>query len=233
MKPYHSYQRKLKNYVTSKVRNRFLILVLIIKFNLMEAQQGKYCAEDFMWSKCYTFLSENRFESEELMCVAMIVGKGHFEVRNDSLILDYEPIEYFDHNFSMIKDETKKCDNIQLEFEIIDFQSQAPIDTAKLSIFEESYTLIGKNKEFTIDNFQSPIFISVYVENHSSQNIILTENGNYKIHLELMDNVHRDSYDHARGTESYKMQHLGKDTLLLLNENNWEYLKWIKTNKNP
>ena len=102
----------------------------------MSGQGRQYCFEDFLYSLCYTLLPDNKFEYEELMCVAQIVGQGNYVENNDSIIFYYDSIDYFSHPIEIEKigAASKK---LYLKLNVSDYDTKEQIDT----IFKNEITL--------------------------------------------------------------------------------------------
>ena len=209
---------------------KYIILIIISQWNIANAQLGKYCAEDFLWSKCFELLPNNKFESEELMCVAQIVGKGTYEIKEDSIIFSYEPIDFFENQFRIIKDDQAVLEKIRIKFDVRDYESQEMIDTVYASCLNENYIQNKGVKPLEIISKEFPILIEIYAEGYSSYRFQIFENGNYSVNVDLMKDIFRDSYEAATGTESFKIIGEIGETMILSNDIFIENLEFMRSN---
>ena len=197
------------------IRVILFILTSVIHVCICIGQSGEYCNEDFMRSSCYTFLSDNKFTSEELMCNIQIVGQGSFEKVNDSLFLHYEPIEFFTSQFKI----RKTNDTLSsLKFNIIDYESKEPIDNIYMSLLNGEYVQINNRKEINLENIRedkSPLLIGVTAENYSSYRFAINEKGHYEVDLQLMKDVQREQYEAKSGLESFKVVSESEGSIVL------------------
>jgi hypothetical protein len=218
-----------------KMNNNFKIFLLIIfsQYNIANAQIGEYCTEKFLWSKCYKLLPDNKFESEELLCVAQITGKGYFEITEDSIRFNYEPIDFFENQFRIEKDEQIISESVQIKFQIRDYESQNMIDSVYISCLSEIDHQKQDLNSLEVSSTKFPILIEIYAEGYSLYRFQIFQNGFYTVNLNLMHNIFRDSYEPATGTESFKIiGEIGK-TVILSNDIYTDNLEFKRSGTQP
>ena len=200
---------------------------------MANAQIGEYCTEDFLWSKCYKLLPDNKFESQELMCVAQIVGKGYFEITEDSIKFNYQPIDFFENQFKIAKIEQIISESVKIKFHIKDYESQKMIDSVHLSCLSEIDHQKQELNSLEVSTTKFPILIEIYAEGYSSYRFQIFKNGVYTVNLDLMQNIFRDSYEPATGTESFKIIGEIGETMMLSNDIFFDKLEFTRSNTQP
>lgn len=193
--------------IKSKIKNRILIIFTTISFTLstVYGQQGEYCIDDFLWSSCYTFLPQNKFKYEELMCVAQVIGQGSYEIVNDTIKFHYEPIEFFSKQFQIRK--VNMSSNV-LKLNVLDYEIKSSIDTIYISYGSKRFEQVANQHSIELSDIQKdeyPIVVEIFSTDYSSYIFEIPEQGNYEAILFLMKGVKRDHYEAKHGSESFRL----------------------------
>lgn len=184
-----------------------LILISLTHPSLLFGQDQKYCAEDFLWSSCYTLLPQNRFEYEEFTCTAKIVGQGFYEKAKDSILFHFEPMESVSNQMEIRKVKSHASD-VVLYIEAFDAENEEAIDAINVDINPKQgvydfNVLKGSSLEIISDEF--PLKIEMWIQYSRSSNVIIEAPGVYHVSLSFNHADVLDAYEYMQESEAFLM----------------------------
>jgi hypothetical protein len=228
--------QKQKEHRVIKVIILVFFLVNFMNMGSQEKVVGKYISKDGSGTHyaSYSFDEKGIFNFEEGGHLGIeSLGKGHYRIDNDSLILNYDLTELEDESYYMSKKYNNSNDSIQIDLTVKDFENVTIENVMVFTIPNGQSKNIDKdgkvNLKFKKGSRTDKIQVFVDGEYWAECTIILRADTNYIIDV-FMNKIEAFGLGHPKAIkgeiEKYKILKFSDTSMTL--ENNDRTLIWNK-----
>ncbi len=190
---------------------------------------GNFYSSDKMGdnSSLYKFKENNIFEYQESGCLGVSMqGKGHYLIKHDSLILNYDLTELQESSYHKIRTYITSKDSVQIKINIFD-ENKKPLNY--VSVYSDKKSKISNEKGEVVFKFLSnkkDKKIIVFSMSYDVDIIVINTGLNYNIDVFLMENSIKFI---KNDIIKYKIDSIAKNKIYLKRKNGKQfYLERIK-----
>lgn len=204
-----------------------LITASIVKLSAQEKIEGKYSVPIIFAYKYYVFNNNGTFEYHSGASLGdSEFGKGHYQIKNDSLILNYDLTELANESFFKAKKYYNSKDSIEIKLSIYNFKKE-PLYNIMVYSFP-NYQSTDSNKQGAAflklkkGAYKDKIKLHVEGEFWAKKIIYLDSNSNYDIDI-FMSKSKIQGFGHPKAIKNqvlkYKIIEQSNDFIKIRNEN--------------